>query len=288
MRDSNVANILTGHSLIDSPEISDEALAEISLILKMRRSFIMSLYKDKCMKRRIAIRMRSTRCHDTAAYCDLLRQSSQELDLLQKNLTIHVSQFFRNPSMFEKLQTTVLPYLFQRADARQEHLRFLSLGCASGEETYSLGIMLRAFFARELLNTQVEIQGFDIAEDILQTAAQAEYVEDRLKELPDSLRDRYFVQKGARFQLTADIRDMVTLHQRNIKDVESFEPCQLALCRNTLIYFTRPEQEKILLGITHILPSGGILVLGKSETLVGEVRKFFATVCPAERIYRKL
>src|SRR6185369_11333951 len=112
--------------------------------------------------------------------------------------------------------------------------------------------------------------------------------EDRLKDLPNAIRERYFVPNGLQMQLTADVRRMVTFHQQNIMDIEMFEPCQLALCRNTLIYFTRPEQEKILRGISRILPSGGILVLGKSEALVSDVRRLFTTVCPIERIYRKL
>ena len=78
-------------------EITDDELAEIGTILSMWRRINMSAYKDKCMKRRVAIRLRSTRCRDAAEYCNLLRQSPQELDLLQKALTIHVSQFFRNP-----------------------------------------------------------------------------------------------------------------------------------------------------------------------------------------------
>jgi chemotaxis protein methyltransferase CheR len=283
-----VTNILPGHAMVDSLEIGDDALAEISLILEMRRNFSMSIYKDKCMKRRVAIRMRSCRCHDAAEYCNLLRQSEQELDQLKKTLTIHVSQFFRNPSMFEKLQTVVLPYLFQNTDATDERLRFWSLGCAGGEEAYSLGILLREFFTRELLHTPVDILAFDIDADILQAAERAEYNEDRLKELPGLIRERYFVPNGPRLQLSAEIQEMVTFHQRNIMDIESFEPCRLILCRNTLIYFTRSDQEKILRGIAHILPTGGILVLGKSETLVGDVRKFFTTICPVERIYRRV
>jgi chemotaxis protein methyltransferase CheR len=283
-----VTNILPGHAMVDSLEIGDDALAEISLILEMRRNFSMSIYKDKCMKRRVAIRMRSCRCHDAAEYCNLLRQSEQELDQLKKTLTIHVSQFFRNPSMFEKLQTVVLPYLFQNTDATDERLRFWSLGCAGGEEAYSLGILLREFFTRELLHTPVDILAFDIDADILQAAERAEYNEDRLKELPGLIRERYFVPNGPRLQLSAEIQEMVTFHQRNIMDIESFEPCRLILCRNTLIYFTRSDQEKILRGIAHILPTGGILVLGKSETLVGDVRKYFSTICPVERIYRRV
>ena len=283
-----MTQLLSGNSLVDSLEISDDALNEISMVLEERRNFSISMYKDKCMKRRIAIRMRSCRCHDASEYCSLLQQSEQELDHLKKALTIHVSQFFRNPSMFEKLQTVILPHLFQKAAAEQKNIRCYSLGCAGGEEAYTLGIILREFYSRQLLYTPVEICAFDIDSDILHAAARAEYNEDRLKDLPDSFRGRYFAPNGHRMQLSAEIRDMVSFYLRNIMNIATFEPCQLVLCRNTLIYFTRQDQEKILRGIAHILPPGGILVLGKSETVVGEVRQLFATICPVERLYRRL
>lgn len=284
----NVTNILLGHTFTDSPEISDDELAEIGLILEMQRNFSMSIYKDKYMKRRVAIRMRSCSCLDAASYCNLLRQSEQELDLLKKTITIHVSQFFRNPSMFEKLQTTILPQLFKEAGGAQNTFNFRSLGCAGGEEAYSLGIILREFFARELLQTPTEIHALDIDADILRTATQAHYDDERLKNVPDPIRNRYFTPYGHRMQLSESIRSLVTFHLQNIMDVGSLEPSQLILCRNTLIYLTRPDQEKILFGISNILKAGGILVLGKSETLVGEVRALFTTVCPVERIYRRI
>ncbi|MDD5106517.1 MAG: protein-glutamate O-methyltransferase CheR [Desulfuromonadaceae bacterium] len=274
--------------LADSLGISDEALAEISLILEAQRCFRLNIYKSKCMKRRIAIRMRSCHCHDAASYCRLLRESDVELDLLLKTLTIHVSQFFRNPSMFEKLRTLILPSLFRMADAGQRQLRFASFGCAGGEEPYSLAIILQEYFPQQLMETPVEINAYDIDTDILQTAHRGEYSEDRLKDLPDSSRELFFVSHGPHMQLSAEIRKMVTFYRHNILDAATYAPCELALCRNTLIYFARPEQEKILCGIAHILPLDGILILGKSETLVGEARQFFATVCPIERIYRRI
>lgn len=283
-----MADILTGHTLVESSDIGDDALAEIGLILEMHCNFRISVYKDKCMKRRIAIRMRSCRCLDAAAYCNMLRQNNQELLLLKKALTIHVSQFFRNPSMFEKLKTLVLPLLFQSAVAEQKQLKFWSLGCAGGEEAYSLGILLREFFAADISQSPVKIRASDIDEDILKTAAEAEYYEDRLKDIPEAIRENYFSRNGSRLQLLPSIREMVTFHKQNIMDVGTFEPCQMVLCRNTLIYFTRLDQEIILRGIANILPSDGILVLGKSETLVGDVRKLFSTICPLERIYRRL
>jgi len=269
-------------------EITDDELAEIGTILSMWRSINISAYKDKCMKRRVAIRMRSTRCRDAAEYCNLLRQSPQELDLLQKALTIHVSQFFRNPSMFVKLRDEVLPGLFSSCDKNGAGtLRFWCLGCAGGEEPYSLAILLREHFSKELRQVQTIILGTDIDAETIRAAQQAEYIEDRLKEVPAEIRDRYFRQNGTRFRLVPELREMVTFLQGDITRTSEYAPSDLVVCRNTLIYFTRPDQEKILQGIADILPAGGILVLGKSETLVGEVRQRFEAVCPVERIYRR-
>ncbi len=279
---------LSGLEYNEHFDIGDDELAEIGMILEMRRKFSMSVYKDKCMKRRIAIRMRSCRCTDAAAYCNLLRQSEQELDLLQKALTIHVSQFFRNPSMFEKLHREVIPQLYKTCDESKTPLRTWSLGCAGGEEAYSLAIMLREYFARDLRRVTTTIDATDIDEGILQAARKAEFNDDRIKELPSEIRERYFHSIGSRMRLTAAIREMVNFYQDDITAVENYLPCNLVLCRNTLIYFTRPDQEKILHGVADVLPVGGVLVLGRSETLVGDVRRRFTGLCPVERIYRRI
>lgn len=272
---------------IEHQDIGDNELAEIGLILKQCRNFSISAYKDKCMKRRVAIRMRSNRCSSASDYCALLRQSERELDLLQKALTIHVSQFFRNPSMFEKLRKDILPALYQSCAEDKAPLRICSLGCAGGEEPYSLAILLKEHFTAHLRRTVTTINATDIDEATLNAARKAEFSEDRLKDLPDQYREKYFYTSGSRIQLAGVIREMVTFHQNDITASESFQPCNLLLCRNTLIYFNRPDQEKILEGAADILPHGGILVLGKAETLVGNARNRFTVICPVERIYRR-
>jgi chemotaxis protein methyltransferase CheR len=270
-------------------EINDDELAEIGMILSIWRSINMSAYKDKCMKRRVAIRMRSTRCRDAAEYCNLLRQSPQELDLLQKALTIHVSQFFRNPSMFDTLRDDVLPGLFSSYEKNGVgQLRFWSLGCAGGEEPYSLAILLREHFSNEMRKVRTVIHGTDIDAETIRSAQQGEYIEERLKEVSADLKERYFRRAGSRFRLVPELREMVTFLHGDITRTKDYVASDLVVCRNTLIYFTRPDQEKILHGVADILPAGGILVLGKSETLVGDVRQRFEAVCPVERIYRRL
>lgn len=271
------------------PEISDEELAEVGAILKRWRGFSLAVYKDSCMKRRVAIRMRSTRSADAAAYCDLLNHSGQELDLLQKSLTIHVSQFFRNHSVFEKLRKDVLPKLFaSRSENRDEQLQFWCLGCAGGEEPYSLAIMLREFFNKEIRQARLSLLATDIDDKTLQAARTAAFDEGRLREMPIGLRERYFRRDGELFRLIPEIRDMVIFRQGDMCNPEEYAPSDLVLCRNALIYFARPEQERILNRIADILAPGGILVLGKSEVLVGSSRGRFTPVCRTERIYRRI
>lgn len=271
------------------PEVSDEELAEIGAILNRWRGFSLAVYKDTCMKRRVAIRIRSTRSSDAAAYCDLLNRNDQELDLLQKSLTIHVSQFFRNCTVFEKLREEVIPGLFtSRSDDRDEPLQFWCLGCAGGEEPYSLAIMLRESFSREIRHASLSLLGTDIDDTTLLAARTAEYDEGRFKEMPVGLRERYFRQDGRLFRLIPEVRDMVLFRKADICNPEEYVPSNLVFCRNTLIYFTRPEQERILNRIADILKPDGILVLGKSEVLVGSSRERFTPVCRTERIYRRI
>ena len=272
-----------------APEIGDKELTDIGTILRTRRDFSLSAYKCACMKRRIAIRMRATRCSDPAEYCTLLRQSAQELDLLQKALTIHVSQFFRNPSLFDKLCEEVVPALFATAHSNADKtLRIWCLGCASGEEPFSLAIMLREHFMRELRQVTTTIVGTDIDSGTLEHADTAVYDEDRLKGISYELRERYFRPHNGRQRVIQEIRNMVTFMRGDISRIDQYISCNMVFCRNTLIYFTRPEQERILNGIAEVLPTGGILVLGKSETLVGATRRRFSPVSQTERIYSKI
>lgn len=277
-------------SLLDDfpASFSDAALRRIREILKTSRKFDIGSYKDKYIRRRIAIRARATRCRTIDEYCALLCRNEGELDLLVKGLTIHVSQFFRNRSAFEKIRDEILPALFARF--RKEGRRtatFWSVGCASGEEPYTLAMILAESFPDELKEFKVSLVATDINKNIIDAARKGVYPPDRLREVPDDLRERYFTAAGERFCLREDIRAMVEFATADLFDASSYVESDLILCRNVLIYFERGEQERIIQGLANVLPTDGILILGKAETLVGESRRRFATVCPVERIYMK-
>ncbi|WP_282001332.1 CheR family methyltransferase [Geotalea uraniireducens] len=266
----------------------EAALSRIREILKVSRNFDIGSYKDKYIKRRIAIRARATRCRTIDDYCELLFRNDGELDLLVKGLTIHVSQFFRNRSAFDKLEREILPVLFNRLrkEGRQS-TTFWSVGCASGEEPYTLAMILAESFPAELKEFKVTLMATDINRDIIDVAKKGLYASDRLREVPDALRECYFAGAGERFCLRDDIRAMVDFAAADLFDSSSYVESDLVLCRNVLIYFERGEQERIIQRLANVLPTEGILVLGKAETLVGESRRRFTTVCPVERIYMK-
>ena len=271
----------------DFPEISQEVFAKIGKVLNDLKGFNLDIYKDKCIRRRIGIRVRKTHCSSAEDYAELLTRDQAEPDRLLRVLTIHVSQFFRNPPTFEVLRTQILPrLLYRHALTGQGRLRIWSVGCAAGEEPYSLALLLKRDFASQLATVDVTILATDVDQESLDLGREGMYREERLIELPREERDRWFTREGGKFKLAQEIMDMVTFRHGDLSDTANFPASDLILCRNVLIYLERSHQVKVLAGFAGALGEGGILVLGKAETLVGAARSCFQTICPVERIYK--
>lgn len=266
-------------------EFPEEAFRQAREILLAARGFDLDSYKDSCLKRRIATRVRARGFTEAESYIDLLRRDEEELDALLAALTIHVSQFFRNPSMFALLEGQVLPELLRRAQAEgRRTLRLWSVGCSSGEEPYSLALLLDVLAPA---GVAVSILGTDISAAILEQARQGVYEPQRLVEVPAAVRERCFTAEGKNFRLAARIRQMVRFERHNMLTAPTYPAADLIICRNVMIYFSRAEQEKILRRFAEALPQGGVLVLGKAEMLLGESRQLFQAESAAERIYRR-
>jgi chemotaxis protein methyltransferase CheR len=268
-------------------EISESEFATIRQLLMSYRGFNLDAYKDRCIRRRIAIRVRSTHCESVTDYCDLLKNHKSEVDKLVKVLTIHVSQFFRNLSAYEKLRTEIIPQIFSAAKRKgKKSLRFWSLGCAGGEEPYSLALILAEHFAREMQEIPVSIDATDVDSSIILSAENALFNHDHLLETPMNYIQKYFDEVDSQYRLSSCIREMVSFSQGEMFNSLIYHECDLLLCRNVLIYLAREQQEKVFRNIARILNEDSFLVLGKSETILGETRSLFQTVCPVERIYR--
>lgn len=261
----------------------------IRRILKTFGGFQLHFYKDACIRRRLAARMRAVGCATIEEYADHLLTDKSETDALIKALTINFSRFFRNPPTFRMLRDEILPSLFSGCIlAGRDTLNIWSAGCAGGEEPYTLAIILRDSFAHELSRVGVSIVATDVDPGVLSTAARASYGPESLEETPPSVRERHFTCLDGRFQLDAAIRDMVSFRRGDLLMPAPREEFDLVLCRNVLIYFDRSHQDAVLGNLAQSLRREGVLVLGKTETLLPEARRRFHAVCPVERIYRKL
>lgn len=268
-------------------DISDEEFAEIRNALLFNRGFNLDAYKDRCVRRRIAIRVRATHCTSVKEYCDHLHTHKPEIDHLLKVLTIHVSQFFRNFSTFEKLRLEILPYLFDSARSRgAKELKIWSLGCASGEEPYTLALILAEQFAEVIKEIPVLIEATDIDSATLDLAKSGLYSVERMQEMPEQYLHKYFNLLDNQYKLAPEIAAMVTFKAGDMFNDLLYHNCDLLICRNVMIYFSREQQDRIFRNIARVLNPEGFMVLGKSETLLGESRALFQTVCPVERIYR--
>ena len=268
-------------------ELRGDQLEAILVLLARQTGLpLFDAYKESCVKRRVAARIRRSGCLDVEQYLRYLQEDAGERERLLTSLSIHVRQFFRNPTLFETLQTVVLPALMQRTADRP--LRIWSVGCSAGEEPYSLAILLVESYGEQVACEQFKILATDIDR---RTLAQAEYAcyeaEPTLRGVSTARRERFFTEQDGSFRLCPAVQQLVEFRQMDLQLVADYPQADLVLCRNTLIYFNRPAQERILQAFADILPQDGILVLGKSESMPAPLRARFATLDPTERIYSR-
>ena len=253
------------------------------------RGFQCSSYKDKCLRRRIAVRMRAKGSASHSEYAGILDADPREYDRLVRSLTINVTKFFRNWDTFAVIQKKVIPALWERGE---RELRVWSAGCASGEEAYSLAILMHKHAAErsELSRLEaVSIVGTDIDAYCLEEGDAAEYGEAALGDTPATLRRDYFSEAGGRFSMLPEVRRLVNFQCSDLlRSDPPFEDVHLIACRNVVIYFEREAQDALFEEFHRALAPGGFLVLGKVETLLGKARGMFSPVNARERVFRKI
>lgn len=249
----------------------------------------LGLYKDRCVLRRLAVRQRACAAADLRSYLKIVGRDPIERERLVKALTIHVSQFFRNPATFDAIRTSVLPALLAvKGRAGGRAIRLWSAGCACGEEAYSLAILLQESDPAVRGRFSCSVYGTDIEAECLRAAERGEYGEASLLHLPARWRQRYFQPVDGRFRVAPDLRRIVFFKRHNITTPAPFRRIDLVLFRNVLIYMSEPLQRQVLALLHDTLNSGGYLVLGKVESLPDLSRPLFAPVNIAERIYRRV
>ncbi len=241
-------------------------------------------YKPSTVTRRIERRLAIARLGEVDQYVERLAKHRDELDVLYRDLLIGVTRFFRNEEAFGILEHEVLPELFRRAP-RDAPLRAWIAGCATGEEAYSLAIVLHEASER-FGRRPLKIFATDVHRGSLECAARGTYDEAAVANVnPDRLQ-RYFQQNGRIYQIIPDIRQMIVFAQHNVIKDAPFTRVDLVTCRNLLIYLQPPAQRKALSLFHFALNRGGVLFLGPSES-PGTLAHDYETIDVHWRLYRK-
>jgi len=252
------------------------------------RGFRCASYKDKCLRRRIAVRMRASGTFTPHEYAGVLDTDPREYDRLLKSLTVNVTKFFRNWDSYAALQSKVIPALFDIGD----EMRIWSAGCASGEEPYSVAMLVHKHAVENQRTPrleQVSIVGTDIDDDSLGAAERAFYAESALAETAADLRASYFEEVAGLHSVIPAAKKLVRFERADLlSDAPPMDSVHLLICRNVIIYFEREAQDALFASFHRAMAPGGYLMLGKVETLLGEARSLFAPVNARERIFRKI
>jgi chemotaxis protein methyltransferase CheR len=265
----------------------DTVFAALTRRISRETGVALDAYKDKCLRRRIAVRMRACGVHTYPEYQAVLDRTPAEYERLKDAITINVTRFYRNAETWNLLRADML----QQVCATEGEIRVWSAGCSSGEEAYTLAILIADQLERQGTPGRlrsVTIDATDIDRQCLERAQAGCYRREALADLPPELVMRYFEDSGTECRVIERVRERVVVRASDL----SCEPAprqnyHLILCRNVVIYFGRPTQERVFATFADALAPGGFLVLGKVETLFGPARERLTLLDPRERVYRR-
>lgn len=262
-----------------------EHLTQIIKLLRARTGHDFSGYKDKTVARRVQRRMQVLQIDEVPDFVSRLRRDSHEVDALLQDLLIGVTNFFRDPQCFDALEKEVIPRLFEGKDP-QDTVRVWVPGCSTGEEAYSIAILLREHAAGMQASPKLHIFASDIDEEALQAARIGRFPATIARDIsPERLR-RFFVPEEGSYRIASELREICLFSSHNLLRDAPFSKLDLITCRNLLIYLTSELQNRLIPLFHYALNDSGFLFLGTSENVTRHAR-LFSTVDKAHRIFRR-
>ncbi|MCF8025971.1 MAG: PAS domain-containing protein [Desulfobacteraceae bacterium] len=269
------------------PAGNENALKKIFLLLRTHSGHDFSQYKPNTVYRRIERRMAMQQIENPEEYVRYLQQTPAEIEALFRDMLIGVTSFFRDPEAFEALEQKIIAGLFSEKKPN-ETVRVWSAGCSTGEEAYSLAILLAEHQQRLKERINVQIFATDIDSQAIAAARAGIYPASIAADILQNRLERFFSLEpgGSFYQISKKIRDMMVFSEQNVIKDPPFSKLDLASCRNLMIYMGHELQKKIIPLLHYALNPGGVLFLGSSET-IGEFGNLFSTLDRRSKIYQK-
>lgn len=278
-----MAKARPGHGSKDGAQ--DPIVEKVIERIRAVRKFDFRNYKRGALERRLERRRAARHCNSMSDYLAVLEREPAEVDELIESMLIKVTGFFRDPEMWDVLSRKVIPRLLA-AKPPGEDIRVWCAGCATGEEAFSLAILLAEALGPALQNQEVKIFGTDVDEQAIAFARRGVYSRAQLEGIPAATVQKWFVEEGGGVALRKEIRRAVVFGVNNLVADAPISRLDLLLCRNVFIYMDGELQNRVLTRFHYALRRHGVLVLGKSE-LIPFAARLFDPLDLQRRIYRK-
>jgi two-component system, chemotaxis family, CheB/CheR fusion protein len=267
-------------------ERPEEGLNSLITLLRMRTARDFARYKTATLLRRTQRRMAAAGIKDIEDYVKLLRQDDRELELLAKDLLIHVTGFFRDPAAFAALAKTVIPGLM-RQHKDDEPIRVWVPACSTGEEAYSIAMLFMEAFAAAKRSMKLQVFASDVSGDAVAYGRNGLYPDSIKADVSEDRLARFFTRDHGSYRVSRDLRDAIVFTVQDVLSDPPFSHLDLVSCRNLLIYLLPNEQEKVLTLLHFALRESGYLFLGTSET-IGRLTDHFEPIADTLRIFRRI
>lgn len=276
---------IADHKKIVTDDTFDRFLNKILLLIRIATGNDFSGYKQNTIRRRIERRMALHQINRIKNYYRYAEQNPAEIEILFKDLLIGVTNFFRDPEAFEALAEKALPTIVK---SKPSHIpvRVWVSGCATGEEAYSLAILLVETMEKHKIHVDVQIFATDIDEDAIAFARQGTYPDNIVADVSKTQLRRFFIKDGSNYKVTKQIRDMIVFANQNLINDPPFSKLDLVSCRNLLIYMGSKLQKKILPLFHFTLVAEGILLLGNSES-IGAFADLFTPIDSKWKLFKR-
>ena len=244
-------------------------------------------FKRGGIKRKVERRITELGLSNFEDYLLKIKRDPEEKSCLSQILTVTITRFFRDKEVFDILENSIIPAILKNKKGKDE-FKIWSVGCANGEEPYSLSILWREKFEKIWSQIDLSILATDINEDLLGRAREGRYKKSSLKEVPEEIFRRYFKIENGFYILDRSIRESVEFKKHDIIHEELFSGMDIIFCRNlAFTYFSKECQMGVLKKIAASLKEDGYLIIGKDESLPLAYPTLFVPIFPTEKIYQK-
>lgn len=266
---------------------NDEAtLKNILQIIRKKTARDFSSYKRPTIVRRLKRRMLHHNIKDLAVYQDFLLRNPEEIEILGREFLISVTKFFRDPEAYNEIKEKVIPEIFNKRPT-SEPVKVWVIGCCTGEEAYSIAILIREHLDKINKEYDVKIFASDIDKESLEIAGKGIYSNHILNDVPKNYIEKYFTRTGDKYKVIPQLRKMIIFAQHDIISDPPFGKIDLLCCRNLLIYMNTILQQKLLSTFHSALNLGGFMFLGPSESK-GDLKNVLADVSAKWKIYKNV